>query len=88
MQPFWTITAGGDDRLRRDEHSRTGNDSLINCLFQTDVGVSGAFGAKVANGCETGLQRVAQVIRRAGYAQTQRLARDLIVPNGFAVRMQ
>ena len=33
-------------------------------------------------------QRRARVVRRASHAQTQRLARDLIVPDGFAVRMQ
>jgi len=48
------------------------------CL-DSDVGVTGAFGAQIAHGCETGHERRFGVIRRAADAQGERFLEDLIV---------
>jgi hypothetical protein len=66
---FWSITTGGHDRARRDEHSWTRNDALFNCLLETDVGVARAFRSEIANGSETGLQRVAKMVCCSSDAQ-------------------
>src|ERR1044072_421681 len=80
---LWSITARSDDRSRDDDHSRSWNDALLDCLFETNVGVPGAFSTEIANGCETCLKCVSEVISGSCDAQTQRLVRDLIVPNSF-----
>src|SRR5207253_5761285 len=61
--PFRSIAAGGDNGARRDEHPRTGDDSLIDRLLETDVGVAGALRAEIADRREAGHERVSQVAR-------------------------
>ena len=82
-ETFWSITAGRDDRARGDDHARTGNDVLFDRLLQTNIGISSAFSAQIANRREAGEKRIAQMVGRASDTQTQRLARHLIVPDGF-----
>jgi len=85
---FRAVTSGRDDRPRRDKQPRPGNDCLLHRLLQTNVRVTRAFGAKIAQRRKAGEQRAAQMIRRARDAQAQRFARHLIVPDSFTVRMQ
>ena len=82
------IAAGDDHRRSGDEHARAGNDAFVDRLPQSDVRISGAFGAEVANGGDAGHQRRARVIHGARDAQRQRLAQHLIVPDGLVVGMQ
>ena len=83
-----TISAGRDNCARSYKHSWSGNNSLLHSLFQSNIRVAGALRAQVANRCEPGHERAAQMIGRTRHAQAQRFARDLIVPNGLAVRMK
>ena len=82
------VAAGGDDGAGGGEHSRTGDDALIDGLLEFDIGVGGAFGAEIADGGEAGHQRGAQVIDGAGGAQGEAFVRDLIVPRRFVVGVE
>ena len=53
------ISPARHDRARRHKQTRPGNYSLIHGLLQTDVGVTGAFGAEIAKRREAGQQGTA-----------------------------
>ena len=82
------VAASGDNRLRRHEHARAGNDALIHGLLQLDVRILRAFCAEVSDRGEAGHERRAEMIRRAGHAQREALARDLIGPRCLVVRVE
>jgi hypothetical protein len=73
---------------RRCQHAGPGNDSLIDRIPQSNVGVTSAFGAEIANRREAGHQRRTQVVHRTRRAQRQRLVCDLKLPLRFVVRVQ
>src|ERR1051326_7488109 len=85
---LWSITARRYNRPGSDQQTRSRNNALIHRLFQTYIGKARAFSSKIAQGGKAGQQFVAQMIGRAGHAQTQCFVRHLNVPNRLAVRMQ
>src|SRR5437773_588661 len=82
------IAAGRNDGARDHEHSRPRDDALLDGLLETDICIAGTLGSKVANRCEAGHQRAAQMVRRTCNAQRKSLECILIVPRGLTVRMQ
>src|SRR5207237_6948825 len=60
---FRSITSARDDRARRYKQPRSRNYSLIHRLLQSDVSVTRALGAEIAERREAGEQSAAQVIR-------------------------
>src|SRR6185369_8940163 len=78
---FWTITSGRDNRTRGYLQARAGNDSLLDRLSQSHVGIPGPFGPQITQRGEAGHQRVAQVIGSTRNSKTESFFRDLIVPN-------
>ena len=82
------VSSGGDDGAGGGEQAGTGNDALIDGLFELHIGVAGALGAQVAHGGEAGHERGAQVVDGARGAQSEALMQDLVVPDGLVVSMQ
>ena len=72
-EAFRRVASRGDDRARDDNHSWTGDNALIDRLFEPDVGVSGAFGAEVTYRRPAGHERGARMIDGPRDAQRQRL---------------
>src|SRR6266446_2029350 len=50
---FGTIASCCHDGPRYDKHAGTGNDPLLHRLFETDIGVTRAFGAQVSDSRKT-----------------------------------
>ena len=82
------IAAGRNDGARDHEHSRPRDDALLDGLLETDICIAGTLGSKVANRCEAGHQRAAQMVRCTCNAQRKSLECILIVPRCLTVRMQ
>ena len=87
-EPLWRVAAGGDDRARRGEHPRAGNDALVDGLLQLHVGVARAFGTEIANGREAGDQCRAEMSGGARDAEPEAFVHHLVVPGRLVVRMQ
>jgi hypothetical protein len=71
------VEAGGRERTRGDEHPRTWDYAVVDGGFDVDVGVLGAFGFKVAHGCEAVQQCGAHVDRSADGALGDGLLKQL-----------
>ena len=48
------ITTGSDDRSRCDQHARSGDDALVDCLLEFRIRIGRAFRTQVADGREAG----------------------------------
>ena len=71
-----------------DDQAGSVDDALLHRAFQPDVRIGRAFGAKIAQGGETGAQRALEVDRGTRDAQAEWLLEHLIVPVRLVVRMQ
>ncbi|WP_229425698.1 hypothetical protein [Massilia sp. Se16.2.3] len=56
------VAVAGDDGFRGDEQARAGDHPAFDGALDADVGIVGAFGAEVAQGGESRLQRVGGVL--------------------------
>ncbi len=83
-----TVATGCDDGASDDDHSRAGNNSLFNRLFEADVGVTRAFGSKIAHGRKSGQQSVPRVCGGCGGAEGEGFVSDLVVPGRFVIGME
>ncbi len=83
-----TISAGSDNRPSGDQHTRAGDNSLLDRLTQANVCVSSPFGAEVSNRRKSGQKRVAKVVGGARNTQAQGFVGQLVVPGRLGVRMQ
>src|SRR4029078_322969 len=57
LETLGAVGTARDDGLGGDEQPRTRGDALVDRLLEADIGKSGALGAKIAFGRETGVKR-------------------------------
>ena len=88
LESFRSVRAGRHDRARGDEHPRAGDDSLVDCLLQADIGITSAFRAEIAHRRESCHQRRMRCVYRAHGAQRDGFVQHLIVPTRLVIRMQ
>ncbi len=67
---------------------RARNQALVDGVLYVDIGVAGTFRAEIAQRGEAGHQGVVYVLHGFDGAIGQRFLQNLIVPQGFVVRME
>ncbi len=88
FETLGTISTARDIRLSRNQKARSWNNPLVDRLLETDVGIAGALGSKVALGCESRFECLSRVNDCARSSKGEGLVKDLIVPFRFVVGMK